>query len=207
MKLTTSIIEKTLNYAYTKALSDIPGLDSAYDMAEEYSVSENKYDNANKLIRWQIAKCATSGFLTGIPGLLAMPVTIPANFASVWYVQLRMIAAIAIMAGYDVKSDKVKTLAFCCLVGSSAADVGKQFGIKAGQKIAENLIKKIPGQLIMEINQQVGFRLLTKFGEKGLVNLGKCVPVFGGLLSGTIDAISTNTIGNIARDVFIGKQK
>ena len=58
-------------------------------------------------------------------------------------------------------------------------------------------------QVIKEINKKVGFRLLTKFGEKGVINLGKAIPVIGGLIGGTLDAVSTNTIGNTARDTFI----
>jgi len=44
---------------------------------------------------------------------------------------------------------------------------------------------------------------MTKFGEKGIINLGKMVPIAGGLVGGTVDAVSTNTIGKIARKLFI----
>ena len=41
------------------------------------------------------------------------------------------------------------------------------------------MVKKIPGKTITAINQKVGFRFVTKFGETGIVNLGKVVPVLG----------------------------
>ena len=66
------------------------------------------------------------------------------------------------------------------------------------------MIEKIPGKVITKINQQVGFRLVTKFGEKGIVNLHKAPPIVGGIIGGSVDAISTNTVGNTARDIFIG---
>jgi hypothetical protein len=44
---------------------------------------------------------------------------------------------------------------------------------------------------------------VTKFGEKGVINLGKAVPIFGGLIGATFDSVATNTIGNIARNTFI----
>ena len=47
------------------------------------------------------------------------------------------------------------------------------------------------------------FRLVTKFGEKGAINLGKAVPLVGGIIGGSFDSITTNTIGNVARDTFI----
>ena len=49
----------------------------------------------------------------------------------------------------------------------------------------------------------MGFRLLTKFGEKGAINMGKAVPLLGGLIGLTFDSVATNTIGNTARDTFI----
>jgi hypothetical protein len=35
--------------------------------------------------------------------------------------------------------------------------------------------------ILKKINQKVGFRLVTKFGEKGIINLSKLIPVVGGL--------------------------
>jgi len=115
-----------------------------------------------------------------------------------------MIAAIACLGGYDEKNDKVQTLAYVCLTGSAANEILKNIGIEVGKKLAENMIKKISATTVAEINKKVGFRLLTKFGEKGVVNLGKAIPVIGGLISGTLDAVSTNIIGNTAKENFIG---
>ncbi|MGL6574119.1 EcsC family protein [Aeromonas hydrophila] len=158
---------------------------------------------ANSLIRWQNTKAGTSGFLTGLGGIITMPVTIPANIASVMYVQIRMIAAIAHIGGHDIKDDRVKTLVYACLTGNAAKDIMKDIGIVVGTKLTTNAIKNISGKTIIEINKKVGFRLLTKFGEKGVINLGKAVPLVGGLIGGSMDSIATNTIGNIARDTFI----
>ncbi|MGG1940396.1 EcsC family protein [Paenibacillus polymyxa] len=157
----------------------------------------------NSLIRWQNTKSATSGFLTGLGGVITLPVAIPANIASVMYVQIRMIAAIAHMAGYDLRDDRVKTLVYTCLCGNAAKDIVKEFGIKIGTKLTETAIKKISAEVIVKINQAVGFRLLTKFGEKGVVNLGKAIPLVGGVIGGTMNGITTNLIGNVARDTFL----
>jgi uncharacterized protein (DUF697 family) len=63
--------------------------------------------------------------------------------------------------------------------------------------------EKIPFEVIKKNNQAVGFRLLTKSGEKGLINLGKMVPLVGGIVGGTVDTVSTNIIGNVALKLFI----
>ena len=63
-----------------------------------------------------VVKCTTSGFLNGFGGLIVLPVTLPANVTSVLYVQMRMIASVAYMAGLNVRSDVVQTLIYACMV-------------------------------------------------------------------------------------------
>lgn len=205
-QLTQEKITEVLNWSYEKAVNGVAGLDSASEMAKSYSDEEaSLYDQANSLIRWQNTKAATSGFITGLGGILTLPIAIPANIASVLYVQIRMIAAIAHLGGYDVRDDKVKTLVFSVLVANSAKDVLKDIGVAVGNKLAINLVQKISVDTIKAINKRVGFKLLTKFGEKGAINLGKAVPLIGGIIGGTFDGYTTNAIGNIARDTFTPK--
>lgn len=197
-------VEKMLDWAYEKSLDGIPGMDSAYEMAENFLSKHETPDQAiDSLIRWQNTKAATSGFLTGLGGVIAMPVTLPANIASVMYVQVRMIAAIAHMKGYDLKDDQVKTFVFVCLTGKSASDILKKAGIQAGNAFAKQAVLRIPGEVIKAINKKVGFRLVTRFGQKGVVNLGKAIPIAGGVIGGTVDGIGTGIIGKTAKKVFV----
>lgn len=46
-----------------------------------------------------------------------MPVAIPANVGSVIYVQMRMIACVAYMAGYELNSDQTQPFVYACLAG------------------------------------------------------------------------------------------
>lgn len=47
---------------------------------------------SQKLISNQILKCSSSGFLTGLGGVITLPFPLPANLMGVIYVQMRMIA-------------------------------------------------------------------------------------------------------------------
>ncbi|MDX8389396.1 MAG: EcsC family protein [Mariprofundaceae bacterium] len=200
-------IMQALNWTYDNAVNGLPGLDSAQAMAEDYMAEEGSLDEkVNSLIRWQISKAGTSGFLTGLGGILTLPIMIPANISSVMFVQVRMIAAVAHMGGYDLKSDKVQALVYACLTGNAVKDVLKEAGVLIGTKLTTQAIKSVSGRTILEINKKVGFRLLTKFGEKGAVNLGKAVPLVSGIIGGTFDAVATNMIGNIARETFISSE-
>jgi len=201
-------IQQVLDFAYNKAVNGVAGLDSAMDLAKSYEKSSDSiYEQCNSLIRWQNTKAGTSGFITGLGGLIVMPVSLPANITTVLYIQIRMIATIAYLSGHDLNDDKVKTMVYVCLVGNGATEILKNAGIEIGKQLATNALKNMSSKIIIQINQKVGFRLVTKFGEKGVVNLGKAIPLLGGIIGGTFDTVSTNTIGNIARNIFIGKQE
>jgi hypothetical protein len=60
-----------------------------------------------------------------------------------------------------------------------------------------------PGATISRINQAVGFRLLTKFGETGVVNLGKAVPILGGIIGGAVDEVEIQVIRKVAINTFL----
>lgn len=203
--LTQDTIMKTLDWTYDKAINGgIPGMDTAIELAESYLQKDGTLEQkVKKLIAMQNTKSATSGFLTGLGGVITLPVAIPANISSVILVQMRMVAAIAYMGGYDLKDDQVKTFVYTCLAGNGAKDILKNAGVQIGKKLAINGIKKIPFEVIKKINQAVGFRLITKFGNKGIINLGKMVPFAGGIIGGTVDAVTTNIIGNMAYNLFI----
>lgn len=195
---------KLLDVCYDKALQGVlPGEKSIEELAKDYLAKTSSREKAiDKLIGYQTVLCGTNGFITGLGGLLALPVAIPTNVAGVIYVQLRMIAAIAHINGYDIYSDQVRTIAYACLTGSSAANILKNVGIKISEKMAVNALKKVPGAIFIKINQQVGFRLVTKFGQKGLVNVIKMMPLVGGVVGGVFDTGMTLTIGNVAKKVF-----
>lgn len=195
---------QALDWTYDKAVNGLTGLDSAADLARDYTKQTgSRRDQAQSLIRWQSTKAATSGFLTGLGGIMTLPVTLPVNVASVMYIQVRLVAALAVMGGYDVRDDRVKVLVYACLTGNAAKDIIKDVGIVAGRKLTERAIRGISAKTITAINQKVGFRLLTKFGEKGVINLGKMIPLAGGVVGGSLDAVSTRTIGHIARETFV----
>ncbi|HEY4552592.1 MAG TPA: EcsC family protein [Bacillaceae bacterium] len=203
--LTHDAILKALDWSYDKAVNGgIPGIDTAIELAENYRRKGGSLEEqVTSLIRWQNTKSATSGFLSGLGGIVTLPVAVPANITSVILVQMRMVAAIAHMGGYDVKDDQVKSFVYACLAGNSAKDILKNAGIQIGRKLAVTGIKRIPYEIIKKINQAVGYRLLTKFGEKGILNLGKMVPLAGGIIGGTVDAVSTNIVGKAAMKLFI----
>ena len=197
-------ISKLLDGLYGNVLNGLGKASPPVDeFANDYLSKENDPKiAAKKMIKSQILKCTTSGFITGFGGLITLPITVPANLGSVLYVQMRMIACTAYMAGYDLKSDQVQTFVYACLAGVSVNEVVKQTGVKVGVKMATSAISKIPGKTLVKINQKVGFRFMTKFGSKGVLNLGKMVPGVGAVIGGGLDYAETKAIANRAYDWF-----
>lgn len=204
-KISQEEIMQLLNKMYDQSIHGIAKVSPPInELANDY-MQKNKDINAaaKKFINYQIAKCTTSGFLSGLGGLVTLPVAIPANIGSVMYVQMRMIACLAYMGGYDTDSDQVQTLVYACLAGISIDQIIKNVGIQFGTKFTMSMVKKIPGTVLTKINQKVGFRFLTKFGTKGIINIGKAVPFVGGVIGGGFDFTETRIIANRAYKMFI----
>lgn len=193
---------RTLDWAYEKTLSGLPGQKNIHILVDDY-LNKYKPDVAIRhLVNFQTTKAATSGFVTGFGGLITMPVTIPANVTTVILFQMRMIAAIALIRGYDLDSDQTQTFVYATLAGTSVTDIMKKTGIVIGNKMALGAIKKVPSSVLTKINQAVGFRLVTKFGTTGSINLVKMVPIAGALVGGAFDTVTTRTIARLANHTF-----
>ena len=182
----------------------IPGLDSVDHLADYYTQHyPNPEAAAWALGRWQNGKCAADGFLLGLPGLVLLPVTIPANVASTLAFHIQTIASIARIGGYDLRNDAIKTLVLVCLTGESANAVLKPLGLTLAQVLTKGLIINIPRSFLGRINAVVGVKLFTKFSGKGVIQLGRLVPLVGGLFGGTVDFFASKWVVSAAVDTFI----
>ncbi|WP_278549390.1 EcsC family protein [Paraclostridium bifermentans] len=203
-KITPEKMVEVLDSVYTQVLTGLPGQKSIYDLADDYKYRYESTEQAiSKLIRSQVAKATVTGAVTGLGGLISLPIALPADLVGSLGIQLRMIGAIAVLRGYDPSDDQVKTLAYACLVGSGATDLLKGAGLKIGVKMTEKLVQKIPGKVLIKINQKVGFRLVTKGGSKGIINLGKMVPFIGAPIGGGFNFVETSGIAEAAKIVFV----
>ncbi|MEI6713489.1 MAG: hypothetical protein WCO60_07040 [Verrucomicrobiota bacterium] len=82
MNITESKVTELLNWAYDKSVGKIAGLESAEELGEHYlRTAKDKEEAIESLIRWQAGKCAVSGFVTGLGGLLTLPIAIPSDLA------------------------------------------------------------------------------------------------------------------------------
>jgi len=155
-----------------------------------------------ELIEDQARWNAGTGFLTGLGGFGLLPLQLPAAVTATWVIQTRLVATIAALHGLDLTHEAVRTQILLTLLGDEAREVLKQFGVKLSQRIAQAQLRRLPAVALEAINRAVGFRLVSRFGQQGVVNLHQAIPVLGGLVGGGIDYVMTRKLGEFAASVL-----
>ena len=194
-----------LNTLYSKVLDGIPVISKPLEQfANGYIYkSSTRRSAARKLIDTQVVKCLAAGVATGFGGIITLPVTIPANVASVLYIEMRMVSAVAYIGGYDIESEETRSLVFACMADVNVSRVLIKSGAETGKKFVNSIGKKIPEKVLVAINERVALKLLSKLGTKGAANVGKMIPLFGAGLGGVLDLAESRMIGDRAYRWFI----
>lgn len=195
----SSLVRKILS----SGVDGVGPLKGAVAIADEHLLQYPDPDVAiDHLIATHVRLVGTVGFATGLGGVFTLPVTIPTDVAVTYALSARCAAAVAHLRGYDVESDEVRSVVMLTLLGSAGAGVAAEVGAKIGSKTAMAALKRLPGSVFIAINKKVGFRLLTKFGQKGAVNVVKLVPLVGGGVGATINVAAMRTVGRYAKKNF-----
>jgi len=73
---------KIVKWIATKGIEGVPPLSSAENLASEYLIDLGYEDNderVDSLINWETSKNFTSGFITGLGGVITMPISVPSS--------------------------------------------------------------------------------------------------------------------------------
>jgi len=197
------LIQQSLDWVLEAGINGFGVLPSARKVAQDHFHEGKSSDEIiNSIIKWRTAYGIGTGFVTGVGGIAAMPIAIPAGLVASYALGANTAAAVAHVRGYDINTDQVRTLILLCLIGESAETILKNIGIAVGTKVSKNLLQQISGKVLIEINKKVGFRLITKAGEKGVINIAKMVPLAGGIVGATFDGAYVNKCGRFAEQIF-----
>src|SRR4051812_40247395 len=191
------------DWAYGRAIDGLPGFDGAEELAGKFAARHGSQDAAIKaLILSQTALAGSAGLLTGIGGLVSLPVAIPANLASALYIQVRLIAAIAHLRGHDIRTPEARGLVLACLTGSKAADTLKNAGVRLGTRMTRDVAAWMSPALLKKAERVAGVSATALAGAGHAAKVGKLVPVVGGVVAGGVDAAMTQLVGRAADRVF-----
>ncbi|MEU0061642.1 hypothetical protein [Streptomyces sp. NPDC006334] len=155
---------------------------------------------ANDSIRYETAKVSALSAAAGIPGILALPATIPADTAQYFGHMLRIAQKLAYLYSWpDLFSDEgeeaddatmaVLTLFFGVMFGTQSANaaVGKVAGM-----MAEQVAKKLPQKaltkgviypMVKKVAAYIGVKVTKQSFAK---SVSKAVPLVGAAVSGTL---------------------
>jgi hypothetical protein len=108
------------------------------------------------------------------------------------------VATIAALYGLDLEHEVVRTEILLTLLGEEAALVLRQLGLKTGQRLAAQQLRRLPAEGLPAIHRAVGMELIGRAGGRSLVPLERAVPLVGGLVGGGIDYLLTRRLGQRA---------
>lgn len=196
-----ALIEKVLSVGVDGAGS----FKGARKIADEHLAQYGSREVAiSRLIATHQRRVGVSGFVLGLGGLPTVPVTIPADVITFCILCGRCAGGVAHLREHDIDSEEVRSVILLSLLGASGATVASAVGIQLGGKSATVALKALPGRVLIEINKKVGFRLLTKFGQKGVINVVKFVPLVGGVIGAGVNVAAMAAVGKYAKKNFPG---
>ena len=192
-------------YLLEQGIRGLGPMSGAESLAAEY-LGDGKYrdDDARvaALIKWETVKNFTTGFVTGLGGFVTLPVAIPAALVASWVVQARMAGAIARIYGHDLESERVRTKILLSLAGDVAKEAMQDLGLKVGDKLTQRAVEQIPGRLLVEVNKRMAAKLAAQVGQRVALRFPRAVPVFGGVVGGSLDAVVCRKVGRTAKTLF-----
>jgi len=178
-------------------------LRSARQLADEHL---GRYGDPEVAIDMLIAahsrRAGATGFATGVGGVFTLLVAVPTDAAAFYTLSGRCAAAVAHLRGHDIDSDRVRNVVLLTLLGSAGAAAASGLGAPVGADPAASSLNALPGTLAVEINTEVVFRVLTRFGQNGALNLVRFVPLAGGAVSALVNCAAMRTIGIDAKKNF-----
>jgi EcsC protein family len=179
-------------------------LSGAARIADEHLVAANgdREQAVRTLVASHVRLAAASGFVTGLGGVVTLPIAVPAATAGLYVLATRMSAGIAHLRGYDIGTPEVRSAVLVSLLGSAGAGVLRRAGVEVGQRTATMALQKVSARILVEINKRVGSTLVARAGVKGLAGLGKLVPFVGGPIGAAVDGLSCRTIATYAVRAF-----
>lgn len=173
------LLRLAVDASINRAIGGVGPLKGAVAVADEHRRHAPDTEAAiARLVQTHLRLAAASGFITGLGGIAALPVTLPAGISGLYIIAARMVVGIAHLRGYDVESEEVRSAVVVVLAGSATAEAAKKLGAKAARRLVARALRR-----------------------RGL----RFIPGLGGPVGGAVDAAACATIARYAMKVFSGR--
>jgi hypothetical protein len=186
---------------------DGPGkhLRSCYELAEEYRIPGMPASKCvARFINRQAVTTGGAGFALGLPGAGFGLVAVPTDFLWTGLVHMRMVATIALLHGWDARSDQVETVAKMALLAASGTEAALPGGVRFGHTAGLRLLAKFPARTLRTAHGTAAPRMLARAANAGFVNLARLAPILGAVVGAGLNSASTLAIGRAANFLLKG---
>jgi hypothetical protein len=208
-------------------------LSNSKQLAYEYKYDDrfnSDIERVEELVMAESAKSFGVGFLTGVGGVLSLPIGLPAALMSSWILQARLSGTIAELNGYDTNIPINRTRILLSMVDYSemlnlvenkmkenleddgtdiltndkttvqSSEIDQQLYLKAGQEIG---LSRLPIGGYAFVQSIIVRNMVGKVGSRvGVAGTGRAIPLIGGFIAGGVDTYTVNKVGENAIKIF-----
>ena len=164
-------------------------------------------DAIDSLVNQHVRLASAQGFVTNLGGIAALAVAVPANLTGVAVLQVRMVAAVAHLRGYDVNDLRVRTALVMCLLGGEEVARRIGDGTLPTSPMAVATAPVFDAGLDQQVAEAVLSDLMSRIGGKNLaLVVTRRVPLLGGGVGAVVDGLATREIGAYAKAELIRRR-
>ena len=196
-EMTNNFVREALNRAIL-GVGPLPA--AAVSARKQLQDEHGNVDEAIKgVIQLHVQYAGAQGFLTNLGGLVTAVVAVPANITGLALIQCRMIAGIAELRGYDLDDPRVRNAILTCLLGKDDVERLVRKKKLPAPPMALATAPAYDPDIERLITAEVASELITRVAGKRLATtIGRRVPIVGGLVGLTADAVATWQVGRYA---------
>lgn len=195
--LTTGFVREALN----RAIDGVgPLTPAAYAADKQLTEQRGDVERAiHEVIENNVRIAGAQGFVTNLGGLVTAAVAIPANITGLAVIQCRMVAGIAHLRGHDLDDPRVRNAILATLLGEDqVTDLLRKKKLPATPMALATAPAHDP-TIDGTIAAVVATDMITRIaGKRFATQLGRRVPVVGGVVGAGADGIATWRIGRYA---------
>ena len=172
---------------YLKVLESVqyPGWKAGMKSAEQFiKLDQSEEFKINAFVGTICATQSGASALANIvPGF-----GIPLSVAVSLQFQISLATGIAAIRGYNMSDFETAAMySNYFILGDLTAEFGKYAASEGGKVLMRGLLTQMPGRIFIDINKQAGFRLVTKQGTKGFLNMASMIPGLGMFICSAVD--------------------
>ena len=160
---------------------------------------------ATRIIGIKSVQNGLVGAATGVPGFLALPVTIPTDLIMSWKIQINLALCIAYIYGHDIdakEADDLKTDIYMILAGKSAKNYLSILGVDIDSVTKKAIKRYVNRELLTEIWKQIGKQIALSTSRRSAVKLSRMVPLIGAPIGFAFDYAAARSVGAFAKDYY-----